>query len=102
MMAEQNADDGRHHAEYKIPDGKLVMVDFRIDDERLHDVQLSGDFFLEPPEVLTRINAALENMPQAASAQQLEAAVQSAIGPDTTMFGITTAGIVTVVQRALA
>lgn len=102
MMAEQNGDRGQRHAEYKIPGGKLVVVDFRIEEGRLHDVQLSGDFFLEPPEVLTRINAALENMPQGASARQLEAAVQSAIKPDATLFGITTAGVVTVVQRALA
>src|SRR5699024_6765885 len=98
----QHAGALQRHAEYKIPDGKLVVVDLQVEDGRLSHVQLSGDFFLEPPEVLTRINAALEGMPQDAVLAQLEAAVQQVIDTDVSMYGITVAGIAVVVQRALA
>lgn len=90
------------HAEYKIPDGKLVVVDLQVADGRLAKVQLSGDFFLEPPAALTRINAALEGMAQDASSAQLETAVAAALAADVSMYGITVAGIAVVVQRALA
>lgn len=90
------------HAEYKVPDGKLLVVDLQVANGRLHGVQLSGDFFLEPPEALTRINAALEGMRQDASARQFEEAVQAVIGPDVMMYGITVAGVAAVIQRALA
>ena len=101
-MTAQQGGGAQYHAEYKIPDGKLVVVDLQVANGCLAKVQLSGDFFLEPPEVLTRINAALEGMPKDASVAQLEAAVHSALDADVSMYGITVAGIAVVVQRALA
>lgn len=90
------------HGEYKIPEGKLVVVDLQVIDGRLSHVQLSGDFFLEPPETLDAINTALTGLSQDASSTQLEQAVQAVIGADVIMYGITAAGIAVVVQRALA
>jgi hypothetical protein len=40
------------HGEYKTPSGKLVVVDFGVEDGSLSNVVVSGDFFLEPPEAL--------------------------------------------------
>lgn len=99
---EGRADATMHHGEYKIPEGKLVVVDLRIMNGRLHNVQLSGDFFLEPPETLDAINTALNGLPHDATPEQLEHAAQAAIGADVMMYGITTAGIAVVIQRALA
>lgn len=90
------------HGEYKIPGGKLVVVDLRVDEGRLKDVRLSGDFFLEPPETLDAINAALEGLPDDADAGRLVSAVQDALGADAQMFGLSPEGIAVVVQRALA
>src|SRR3546814_19798043 len=84
--------------EYKIPQGKLVVVDLRVVDGRLRDVRLSGDFFLEPPETLDAINAALEGMPCDATLQQLEQAAHAALGSSTEMFGISIQGIAIVVR----
>lgn len=89
------------HGEYKIPGGKLVVVDLRVDEGRLKNVQLSGDFFLEPPETLDAINAALEGLPHDTDAAQLVCAVQGALSPDTQMFGLSPEGIAIVIQRAL-
>ena len=47
------------HGEYKVPGGKLVVVDLDIVAGRLAGVRLSGDFFLEPDDALEAINAAL-------------------------------------------
>lgn len=90
------------HAEYKIPNGKLVVVDLTVVDGCLRQVRLSGDFFLEPPEALDQINAALNGLPQEATPFRLEQAVLAAIGADVMMYGITAVGVAIVVRRALA
>lgn len=92
----------RFHGEYKIPNGKLVVVDLHLNDGQLHNVHVSGDFFLEPPETLEIINQALEGQPQDASRAALEEAINSRLDADVMMYGITVAGIVTAIERALA
>lgn len=51
------------HREYKTPGGKLVMADLDVREGRLKNVEVSGDFFLEPPEALSGITGALEDAP---------------------------------------
>ena len=38
------------HGEFKVPGGKLVVADFRVEAGVLTDVRISGDFFLFPDE----------------------------------------------------
>lgn len=90
------------HGEYKIPGGKLVVVDLQVLDGRLNHVRLSGDFFLEPPEALDAIDAALEGLPEDTDAERLAQAVNDALGADVEMFGLTPEGIAVVIGRALA
>lgn len=90
------------HGEYKIPGGKLVVVDLQVVDGLLSGVRLSGDFFLEPPEALDGINAALEGLPADTDAENLTRIVQEALAPEVQMFGLSPEGIAVVVQRALA
>ena len=59
------------HGEYKMPGGKLVVIDLALRDGHLANVQLSGDFFLEPDSALRAINRALEGQP--ADANEAEA-----------------------------
>ena len=40
------------HGEFKVPGGKLVVVDLEASDGVITDFRLSGDFFLEPPDKL--------------------------------------------------
>src|SRR3546814_17725968 len=58
-----NTANGTVHGEYKVPGGKLVVVDLSIVDGRMTAVQVSGDFFLEPARALDAIDAALEGLP---------------------------------------
>ena len=61
------------HGEYKVPGGKLVVVDTDVEEDRLARVSVSGDFFLDPDDALTRITASLEGAPASSSAKDLAA-----------------------------
>jgi hypothetical protein len=51
------------HGEYKVPGGKLVVVDLEVGDGRIADFHLAGDFFLEPDDALADIDAAVTGCP---------------------------------------
>ena len=89
------------HGEYKMPGGKLVVVDLALRDGRFADVRLSGDFFLEPDAALPAINAALEGRPAGADDTALVAAIDAALPMGTSMYGISSGAIVEALRRAL-
>jgi lipoate-protein ligase A len=89
------------HGEYKVPGGKLVVVDLEVAEGVLARVQVSGDFFLAPDSALDAINAALRGLPADAGEGLLAAAARVGAGPDATWFGITPEGIAVAVRRAL-
>ena len=89
------------HGEYKVPGGKLVVVDLAVADGQLADVQVSGDFFLEPDSALASINQALTGQPAAAGRTALAAAVAAALDSDVQLYGITADAVAVAVMRAL-
>ena len=89
------------HGEYKMPGGKLVVVDLEIRDERLAAVQLSGDFFLEPDSALNTINRTLQGQPADASEAELAAVLHDALPADVMMYGLSPESIATAVRRAV-
>lgn len=89
------------HGEYKVPGGKLVVVDLEIDNEVIVSTRVAGDFFLEPDEVLDDINHAIEGLSTGASHEDIERAVSAAIPADAVMLGFSADSIATVVRRAL-
>mgnify|MGYP002682918700 CR=1 FL=1 len=56
------------HGEFKVPGGKLVVVDLETTDGVIHDFRLAGDFFLEPDSALAAINGAVNGLPADADA----------------------------------
>src|SRR5690606_3609032 len=92
--------NGAAHGEYKVPGGKLVVVDLSIADGRMTAVQVSGDFFLEPASALDAIDAALEGLPVDTGEAALAAAVAAALEEETAMFGIAPGGVAVAVRRA--
>lgn len=44
----------------KVPDGKLVNIDFDYKQGKLKDVEITGDFFVQPPEALNDLERVLE------------------------------------------
>ena len=89
------------HGEYKVPGGKLVVVDLDVEDGRIARAQVSGDFFLEPDSTLDSINAALLGLPADACEAMISASVRMALDPGATLFGITPAGVAVAVRRAI-
>lgn len=89
------------HGEYKMPGGKLVVIDLEVLGDRLAGVQLSGDFFLEPDDALNTINRTLTGQPAAADQADIAASIHAALGPEVTMYGISPEAIAVAVQRAL-
>ncbi|MGH1565126.1 lipoyl protein ligase domain-containing protein [Mumia sp. DW29H23] len=88
------------HGEYKVPGGKLVVVDLEVVGGRLKDVRLSGDFFLEPDDALDRITDALEGQPDDASVGSYASAVEDAL-QGATMIGFDPRSVGFAVARAL-
>jgi lipoate-protein ligase A len=88
------------HGEYKIPGGKLVVIDVDLVDGRLRHVVLSGDFFLAPDEALEWITMALEDLPGDTPEAVLVERIAAAAAP-AELLGITPAGIAVAVRRAL-
>jgi lipoate---protein ligase len=89
------------HAEYKVPGGKLVVVDLRVDNQKISSCQIAGDFFLEPDEALETINATIVGQSITAPAETIAQAVRAALPPDAVMMGFSPESIGTVVRRAL-
>ena len=87
------------HGEYKIPGGKLVVVDLDIENGTLRNVELSGDFFLEPEEALGWMTAALEGMPVSSDEATLAESVRAA-SARAELLGITPEGVAVAVRRA--
>jgi lipoate-protein ligase A len=90
------------HGEYKVPGGKLVVADFDVTADRLANVSISGDFFLEPDEALDDINAALTGISAASSGAQLAEAITAALRPGVVLFGFSAQAVAIAVRRALA
>lgn len=89
------------HGEYKMPGGKLVVVDLEGRDGRLGHVQVSGDFFLEPDSALDWIDAALNGQPAATAEAALAAHLKSVLGERVAMYGLSEEAIAHAVGRAL-
>jgi hypothetical protein len=89
------------HGEYKMPGGKLVVIDLDVHAGQLANVQLSGDFFLEPDSALAAINAALEGRPADTPHAALAAVITTALPATAMLYGISPEAVATAVQRAL-
>ncbi|MFD0043953.1 biotin/lipoate A/B protein ligase family protein [Pseudarthrobacter scleromae] len=92
----------RRHGEYKVPGGKLVVVDLDVVDGHLANVSLSGDFFLEPDEALLDINRGLTGLPDTTTAAELAAVVSSSLPAGAALFGFSADAVAIAVRRALA
>ena len=98
------------HGEYKVPGGKLVVVDLDVGDGLLRDVSVSGDFFLEPDDALGVLSDALDGVPADAGVSQLARVLDDALslavdqgriaGP-VAMVGFGVRSVALAVRRAL-
>ncbi|MGA1836555.1 biotin/lipoate A/B protein ligase family protein [Herbiconiux sp. 11R-BC] len=90
------------HGEYKVPGGKLVVVDLDDVEGRIRDFRLAGDFFLEPDDALPLIDAAVEGLPSDSDAATIAAAVRAALPEGATLLGFSPEAVAVAVRRSLA
>lgn len=90
------------HGEYKEPGGKLVVIDLEVVRGHLHNVEVSGDFFLYPEETLASIANALEGLPAETTEAEIAGAIRMAVSPDAEMLGTSPEAVAMAVRRALS
>ena len=90
------------HGEFKVPGGKLVVVDLDVVDGLIRDFRLAGDFFLEPDSALATIDAAVNGLSANADAATIAAAIRTALPDDASLLGFTADSVATAIRRALA
>lgn len=94
-------DDVFYKGAYKTPGGKLVGVRFGLLDDRLFEVEVHGDFFLYPEEVLLSITNALEGAPADLDDAAFADRIAAAIPDGTEWLGSSPDALTTAVRRAL-
>ena len=90
------------HGEYKVPGGKLVVVDLEVVDGSIQEFRLAGDFFLEPDDALPLIDAAVNGLPSTTDAAGIAAAVRGALPEGAQLLGFTPESVGVAVRRALS
>ena len=92
---------GRQRGVYKVPGGKLVAVEFAVVDNRLHDVVVTGDFFLYPEEALPVLSFAIEGSPATIDREALAVRIADAIPDDVELVGASPEALAIAVERGL-
>ncbi|RUQ02525.1 biotin/lipoate A/B protein ligase family protein [Curtobacterium sp. HSID17257] len=90
------------HGEYKVPGGKLVVVDLEVVDGSIQEFRLAGDFFLEPDDALPLIDQTVDGLPATTDAAGIAAAVRSALPEGAVLLGFTPEAVGIAVRRALS
>ena len=89
------------HGEYKVPGGKLVVVDFDVIDERIEQFRLSGDFFLEPDDALETINRAVNGLSPQSTIEEFGEAIRAALPSEVHLLGFTPESVGVAIRRAI-
>lgn len=90
------------HGEYKVPGGKLVVVDLDDVDGRISGFRLAGDFFLEPDDALPLIDAAVNGLAVDTDAAGIADAVRRALPEGAVLLGFSPEAVAVAVRRALS
>ncbi|QGN06746.1 hypothetical protein Hrd1104_05200 [Halorhabdus sp. CBA1104] len=80
-----------------VPDGKLVRVDIEADD-RIDDVRITGDFFVEPPQARRDLESELEGHDADADRETIIAALETV---EATLIGFSIDDLADLTMEAL-
>lgn len=102
-IADQSSETLHRHGEYKVPGGKLVVVDLTVtsDSSKIAEASVNGDFFLEPDEALDSLNASLAGLSTTATYAQIVSAVHQGVDSQAQLIGFDETAVATAVRRAL-
>ena len=89
------------HGEFKVPGGKLVVVDLEVDGGVISGFRLAGDFFLEPDGALEAIDSAINGMRADSEASAFAKAINAALPAGALLLGFSPEAVATAIRRAL-
>ena len=87
--------------EFKTPGGKLIAVEFDLVDGVLHNVVVTGDFFLYPEDALPVLASALENTQASLDEASYAARIRTALDSRAELVGSSPEALAVAVVRAL-
>ena len=90
------------HGEYKVPGGKLVVVDLDVEHGRIANFRLAGDFFLEPDSAIDDINRAVEGLPAESDSPTIAAAIRSSLPDGAQLLGFSPEAVAVAIRRSLS
>jgi lipoate-protein ligase A len=90
------------HGEYKTPGGKLVVVDFTVEEDEIREAMISGDFFLYPEEALGEMTGALNGLSVRLTESEIAERVRMALPRSAELLGTSPDAIGAAVKRGLA
>ncbi|PWB97945.1 lipoate--protein ligase family protein [Salinibacterium hongtaonis] len=90
------------HGEYKVPGGKLVVVDLDVEQGRIANFRLAGDFFLEPDSALDDINATVNGMPESSDSASIATAISRALPDGAQLLGFSPESVAIAIRRSLS
>jgi lipoate-protein ligase A len=88
--------------QFKTVGGKLVVVDFDIEQGLLRNVVIHGDFFVYPEDAFPALAASLEGAPSTLSEEEIAKRLAAAIPAGAEVIGTSPEAIATAIQRGLA
>jgi len=86
-------------AEYKVPQGKLIRVNYRLENGKISKIKITGDFFLYPEEAIEELENKLNGIK--AEELELERVIQDFFKKGYVLIGATPKDFVTVILKAL-
>jgi lipoate-protein ligase A len=89
------------HGEFKTPGGKLIAVEFDVENGVLRHVVVTGDFFLYPEEALGLLAGSLEGISASLRDEDYAARVAAVLNGDVELLGSSPEALATAVVRAL-
>ncbi len=86
--------------EFKVPGGKLIVAETRVERGRLARVKITGDFFMHPEESIEELEGALAGLP--AERGSLEKAVKVFFGSRSVdLIGVSPGDFIHVLEMSL-
>lgn len=90
-----------HHGGYKVPGGKLVVVDLESTSNVISAASINGDFFLEPDSLLEDLNQALVGLSVNADHATIRDAINAVVPEGAHLIGFDAQAVAMGVRRAL-
>jgi lipoate-protein ligase A len=85
-------------ASLKVPDGKMVKISAEVEDQKVIDAEIRGDFFLQPPEKLEELQDKLTGLPENASREKITDELENV---DAELIGFSREDVAEALRKAL-